>query len=185
MRWTVSVNVSARNLESAGFADQVLQLVSDAGADPRELIIELTETAPSADNDTATAAIRTLNAAGVTVSLDDFGTGATGLLQLRRLAVREIKIDRVFVADLTRNPDDRNLVRSVVDLGHSLGCRVVAEGVEEQGGADWLRSVGCDEAQGYLYQRPVPWFDLLPASTRPSTAAVPTRPAPMREAIAT
>ena len=171
--WTVAVNVSAHNLESPGFGADVLKLIDEAGACPRDLVLEVTETAFAGDNAAAEAAVAALGAAGVAVSLDDFGTGSTGLLQLRSLTVREIKIDRVFVRELAHNPGDRNLVRAVVDLAHGLGCRVVAEGVEDPDSADWLHSIGCDQAQGYLYQRPTTWPQLLTRFLNTTTAPIP------------
>ena len=182
--WTVAVNVSAHNLESPGFGADVLTLIDEAGARPADLVLELTETAFAEDNAATEAAVAALSAAGVSVSLDDFGTGSTGLLQLRSLTVREIKIDRVFVRELAHNPGDRNLVRAVVDLAHGLGCRVVAEGVEDPDSGDWLHSVGCDEAQGYLYQRPTTWPQLLTRFL--NTASAPIAPttadlAPLRD----
>jgi diguanylate cyclase len=161
VEWSVAVNISAHNLESPEFVSDVLRLLDEYGAAPSDLILELTETAFAHDNATAEAAVAALGVAGVTVALDDFGTGATGLLQLRSLAVHEIKIDRVFVRELMQNTSDRNLVRAVVELAHSLGCRVVAEGVEDELVASWLRSIGCDQAQGYVYHRPTPWSELI------------------------
>jgi EAL domain-containing protein (putative c-di-GMP-specific phosphodiesterase class I) len=159
--WSVAVNISAHNLESPDFVQRVLRLLVRYGAAPSDLILELTETAFAHDNATAESAVAALGIAGVRVSLDDFGTGATGLLQLRSLAVDEIKIDRVFVHELMDNTSDRNLVRAMVDLAHTLSCRVVAEGVEDDLVGSWLRSVGCDQAQGYGYHRPSPWPELI------------------------
>ena len=88
---------------------------------------------------------------------------STGLLQLRSFPVRELKIDRIFVRDLLHNEGDRSLVRAVVDLAHRLSCRVVAEGVEDERVAQWLRAVGCDLAQGFHFQRPAPWTEQLHA----------------------
>jgi diguanylate cyclase (GGDEF)-like protein len=160
--WTVAVNVSAFNLTTPGFAAAVLDAVRAAGVQPSDLILEITETALANDGDLALATIRALRDAGVDVALDDFGAGATGLLQLRNSPVRELKIDRVFVSDLLRNEGDRSVVQAVVDLAHRLNCRVVAEGVEDQDVAEWLKIIGCDLAQGYHFERPAPWTELLP-----------------------
>ncbi|HEV7205480.1 MAG TPA: bifunctional diguanylate cyclase/phosphodiesterase [Jatrophihabitans sp.] len=166
--WTVAVNISAYNLTAPGFAESVIAMVHRASADPADLILEVTETAAVTNDDVALAALRTLADAGIDVSLDDFGTGATGLLELRKFPVRELKIDRVFVADLLDNVGDRSVVQAIVELAHRIGCRVVAEGVEGKEVAEWLRAVGCDLAQGYYFHRPAPWTELLPS--RPKTA---------------
>jgi diguanylate cyclase (GGDEF)-like protein len=158
--WQVAVNVSAHNLEAPEFVDEVLALMTAADARPQDLILELTETALAADNATADAAVARLCAAGVQVSLDDFGTGTTGLQQLRNMPVREIKIDAVFVRELAANNGDRHLVAAMIDIAHGVGARVVAEGVEDEPTASWLRGSGCDTAQGYFFQRPAPWPEL-------------------------
>lgn len=163
LSWGVAVNVSAHNLEQPGFADRVLALLEETGTQPQQLTIELTETALAYDSDIATRTVVALAAAGITVSVDDFGTGSTGLLQLRGLAVQEIKIDRVFVADLAADAGDRNVARAVVELAHGMGATVVGEGVEDAAAADYLTSIGCDYAQGFLYQKPVPWPELARA----------------------
>jgi EAL domain-containing protein (putative c-di-GMP-specific phosphodiesterase class I) len=127
-------------------------------------------------------AVHALAARGVAVSIDDFGTGWSSLSQLRSLPVAEVKIDRTFVARLGPDKQDRAVVQSVVDLAHGLGCRVTAEGVETQETADWLLASGCDQAQGYLWGRPVPWQSLEPdhlASALPAGASTP----PARTAV--
>ncbi len=156
VRWPVSINISARNLEIPEFADQIVEMVQARGSSDL-LTLELTETALGADPVTAEIGIRALGDAGIDVSLDDFGTGYTSFMQLRSLPVSEIKIDALFVNDLGSNDADRQLVRAIVDLGHGFGCRIVAEGVEELEIATWLTSIGCDAAQGYHYARPGAW----------------------------
>ena len=123
---------------------------------PAELIqVEITESALTADPAQLTATIERLTAAGVAISLDDFGTGYSSLQHLRRLPLAEIKIDRSFVAGIAHDADDAVIVRSTVDLARALGLRVVAEGVETAAQRDLLRSLDCDEVQGYLVSRPV------------------------------
>jgi len=148
--WPVSVNVSARNLESPSFAAFVVGLL-DA---PERLTLEITETAVVDDVETAQHALRDLASAGVGLSVDDFGAGYTSLGRLRGVPLTEIKIDRSFVEESSEN---RAIVRGVVALAHGLGCRVTAEGVETAEMASWVAAAGCDEAQGYFYSRPVPW----------------------------
>jgi EAL domain-containing protein (putative c-di-GMP-specific phosphodiesterase class I) len=159
--WPVSVNVSARNLESPGFPDRVIALLDQTGTAPGELWIEVTETALAADAHVAARALGTLTDHGVKVSIDDFGMGYSCLAQLRSLAVDEIKVDRTFVSGLDRSAQARSIVRSIIDLGHGLGCVVTAEGVETPAEAEWLRGASCDTAQGYRYAHPAPWQELL------------------------
>jgi diguanylate cyclase (GGDEF)-like protein len=148
--WTVSVNVSARNLESPSFASSVIGL----GEAPERLILEITETAVVDDVETAQHALRELAAAGIGISVDDFGAGYTSLGRLRGVPLTEIKIDRSFVEE---SPENQAIVRGVVALAHGLGCRVTAEGVETAEVAAWVAAAGCDDGQGFFYSRPVPW----------------------------
>ncbi|GID33190.1 putative bifunctional diguanylate cyclase/phosphodiesterase [Paractinoplanes brasiliensis] len=158
--WGVSVNVSARNLEKPGFADYVSGLLAAHGTAPHRLLLEVTETALAADTRRATQTVIDLTAVGVGISVDDFGTGYTSMSQLRGLLIAEIKIDRTFVRDVTEAPQSQAIVRSIIALAHGLGSRVTAEGIESADVAEWLRRAGCDEAQGYLYSRPVPWAEV-------------------------
>ncbi|AEV81512.1 diguanylate cyclase [Actinoplanes sp. SE50] len=155
--WTLSVNVSARNLDAPGFVGYVAALLAETGARPDRLILEVTETALAGDADNAVRAVRELGALGVGISVDDFGTGYTSLSHLRGLPISEIKVDRAFVADVDHDPQSQAIVRSVIELAHGLGSRVTAEGVETTAIHAWLVEAGCDEGQGYLYGRPVPW----------------------------
>ncbi|WP_207218999.1 putative bifunctional diguanylate cyclase/phosphodiesterase [Pengzhenrongella frigida] len=163
--WTVAVNVSARNLASLDFADLVAQILDESGVRPERLQIEVTETALTFDTEIAEGVVNALAAQGISIAIDDFGVGYTSLSQLRTLTVAELKIDREFVLGLTDNEHDRAIVRSVIDLGHNLGCRVTAEGVETQQIADWLVAAGCDLAQGYLWLRPAPWPEVASLAT--------------------
>ena len=158
--WTVAVNISARNLGSLEFADTVRQILEETHVRPDRLHLEVTETALAFDTGVAGQVVGALAAQGILMSIDDFGTGYTSLSQLRTLQVSEVKIDRTFVAGLPGNEQDRAMVRSLIDLGHSLGCLVTAEGVEWQDVADWLVDAGCDHAQGYLWLRPRPWTEV-------------------------
>ncbi|BFU44696.1 putative bifunctional diguanylate cyclase/phosphodiesterase [Krasilnikovia sp. MM14-A1004] len=175
--WTVSVNVSARNLEAPGFATSVARALEEFGTPPERLTLEVTETAMAGDARTAVRVLGELAALGVDVAVDDFGIGYTCLSQLRTLAVREIKIDREFVRGIEDDAQDRAIVRSVIELAHGLGCRVTAEGVETPQAQRWLSDAGCDDAQGYLFARPAPWAELVDrcaeTSTPTTVAAVP------------
>ncbi|WP_239143685.1 putative bifunctional diguanylate cyclase/phosphodiesterase [Actinoplanes philippinensis] len=155
--WAVSVNVSVRNLEVAGFPDLVAALLAETGTPPERLVLEVTETALAGDVERVERVLAQVAALGVGLSVDDFGAGFTSLSHLRGQPVAEIKIDRKFVADVTHDPQSRAIVRSVIELAHGLGSRVTAEGVETAEVYRWLIDAGCDEAQGYLIGRPVPW----------------------------
>jgi diguanylate cyclase (GGDEF)-like protein len=152
----VAVNVSARNLSRPDFARHVVRTIQEIGVAPGRLVIEITETALLTDPVRAASVVAELSAAGVKVSLDDFGCGQTSLGYLSTLPVHELKIDRIFVSDMVDNPTHDVIVRSIVDLGHNLGLRVVGEGVETHAVLLHLRSAGCDVTQGFLLARPMP-----------------------------
>jgi diguanylate cyclase (GGDEF)-like protein len=141
---SVAVNVSARNLIQDDFATRAAALLSRLGVEPERLILELTETALLADPARAAEALGELAATGVRISIDDFGQGQSSLSYLTGLPVHEIKIDKGFVTDLADNATHAAIVRSVVDLGHNLGFRVVGEGVEDDLVRLQLASAGCD-----------------------------------------
>ncbi len=173
----VAVNVSARSLARADFAARVMAVLDRHGLPPTRLIIEITETALLANPDRAAAILAELDAAGVRVSIDDFGKGYTSLGYLSALTVHELKIDKSFVADLTTNSAHAAIVRSIVDLGHNLGLSVVGEGVETAGVLAGLRRTGCDVAQGYLLAHPMPveqlahWLYTAQPAPPPAAAA--------------
>ena len=151
----VSVNVSVRQLRSGDFSDQVLDALARSGLPPRSMHIELTETAVLGDEDQARRVLSHLRDRGIKIWLDDFGTGFSGLSHLRRVPVDGVKIDRSFIADMLRDPDDLALTTAIIAMAHSLGMTVVAEGVEKEGLYDLLRSRGCDLAQGYWLGYPM------------------------------
>jgi EAL domain-containing protein (putative c-di-GMP-specific phosphodiesterase class I) len=171
----VSVNVSARTLGRARFAEQVIAVLADLEIPPERLIVEITETALLTDPPRAAAVLAQLDAIGVRVSLDDFGIGQTSLGYLSSLPVHELKIDKSFVMDMMANPAHAAIVRSIVDLGHNLSLQVVGEGVETDAVFAALREAGCDLAQGYLLARPMPADQLqgwLSKAPRPTSHAV-------------
>jgi diguanylate cyclase (GGDEF)-like protein len=151
----VSVNVSPRQLRSGDLPQQVADVLRDTGLAAQQLHLELTETAVIGDESHASALLARLRATGVKVWLDDFGTGFSGLSHLRRVPVDGVKIDRSFISDVLRDPDDLALTTAIIAMAHSLGIIVVAEGVEKEGQYAILRERGCDLAQGYWLGHPV------------------------------
>ena len=157
---TVAVNVSARNLAQPGFAEGVLRALAAADVPPSRLVLEITETALLADPETARGTLAVLDRAGVAVSIDDFGHGHTALAYLAELPVRELKIDRGFVVAMAGSVAYAAIVRSMIELGHNLGLRVVAEGVSDEGMLEQLTDLNCDVAQGWLIGHAVPADEL-------------------------
>lgn len=151
----VSVNVSPRQLRSGDLPKTVADCLHDTGLAAHHLHLELTETAVIGDEIHASNLLARLRASGVKVWLDDFGTGFSGLSHLRRVPVDGVKIDRSFIADVLRDPDDLALTTAIIAMAHSLGITVVAEGVEKEGQYAVLRERGCDLAQGYWLGHPV------------------------------
>lgn len=151
----VAVNVSARNLLDDEFADKVAGLLERHGVAAALLEIEVTESAVMLEPEHAARILNDLHALGVRIAIDDFGAGYTSLAQLRHLPISELKIDKSFILAIHNNPDDALIVRSMIDLGHSLNMKVVAEGVETAAAAGMLTEYRCDIAQGYHLCRPV------------------------------
>jgi len=151
----VSVNVSPRQLRSGDLPHVVATCLEDTGLSPVHLHLELTETAVIGDELHASSLLSRLRNTGVKVWLDDFGTGFSGLSHLRRVPVDGVKIDRSFIADVLRDPDDLALTTAIIAMAHSLGITVIAEGVEKEGQYAILRERGCDLAQGYWLGHPV------------------------------
>ena len=155
-RPVVAVNISARLLGDAAFDLAVERLLAAASVPASRLIFEVTESATLADPEASRASLERFHRAGVALSMDDYGTGQSTLTYLRELPLAELKIDRSFVQHAAHDAKDAAMVRSTVDLAHELGLKVVAEGVEDEHCLDFLRSIGCDVAQGYLIGRPEP-----------------------------
>ncbi|HEV2413816.1 MAG TPA: EAL domain-containing protein, partial [Candidatus Dormibacteraeota bacterium] len=148
----VSLNVSPRNIEDHSLEEMVARALANFKVDPSRLTLEITEGVAMAA--AAAKALHRLHEIGVRLALDDFGTGYSSLLYLMRLPVNEIKIDRSFVSALATDPDSGAIVRSAVGLGHNLGLRVVAEGLQDRMAEAVLVEAHCDAAQGFLVGRP-------------------------------
>jgi diguanylate cyclase (GGDEF)-like protein len=170
---TVSVNISATNLLDPLFTDLVAELLTLHDVPAEALVLELTETSVISDFDRSQRVIQGLWDLGITVSIDDFGAGFTSLAHLSSLAVKELKLDRTFITGLTAKDcgRDLDLVRATINLGHALGLRIVAEGIEDQATLKLLSDLGCDLGQGYLISIPKPATHLTLAPGVPDSAA--------------
>ena len=156
----VAVNVSAETLQDAGFVTEVAAVLTSTDVKPGLLTLELTEDVVVADPELAKERMHELQALGIKLSVDDFGTGYSSLTYLKGLPIDEVKIDKGFVAGLVDDPGDQAVVRAVVDIAHTLGMAVVAEGVEHDDQHTLLRRLGVDVMQGYLHARPMPALDM-------------------------
>ena len=152
----ISVNVSAIQLRQRDFVDSVLQAIDGKGSEPPLIDLEITESVLVEDIEESTRKLQTLRRAGVGVSVDDFGTGYCSLSYLARLPVDTLKIDRSFVVRMRDVGYPRNIVAMIVSLAHTLGLKVIAEGVEDDDQLRLLRELGCDQIQGFLVGRPMP-----------------------------
>ncbi|QBE66159.1 sensor domain-containing protein [Pseudoduganella lutea] len=156
LRVPVAVNVSARQFRQAGFVQEVRGALEASGLAAEYLELELTESLMMQNIEAVIMAMRNLKESGVRLSIDDFGTGYSSLSYLRRFPLDYLKIDRSFVRDMLHDAPGSAIVRSMITLGHSLGCRIIAEGVETSDQLGYLTQEGCDEIQGYLCSRPLP-----------------------------
>jgi len=153
---SMSVNVSAISIQDPEFPGEMAKILEDFDVPASLIELEITETAVMSEPVRAVECIRLLSALGFQIAIDDFGTGYSSMAYLKKLLVAKIKIDKSFVKDMAVNHNDAVIVRSTVELGHNLGLKVVAEGVEDQKAWDALKALGCDSAQGYFMGRPVP-----------------------------
>ena len=153
---TVAVNLTAIDLLDADLLGRITGLLDECGVEPKRLCVELTESTVMADPERARSILAGIADAGVRVSIDDFGTGHSSLAYLKDLPVKEVKIDRSFIADMSVSRNNRMIAKATIQLVHSLGLQVVAEGVEDPEVHSELRGLGCDYAQGYYYGKPQP-----------------------------
>ena len=157
----LAVNVGAHQLGSADFAAIVEETLASTGADPKRLVLELTEHVMLADIDEVVRTMQRLKQLGVRFALDDFGTGYSSLSYLKRLPFDTLKIDKSFVRDIETDPNDREIVQTIMNIARSMKISVIAEGVETPMQALLLRQFGCHIFQGYYYARPKPLADFL------------------------
>lgn len=157
---TAAVNISAKLVAAQGFDGEVRALLAQDIVAPSALILEVTESAALSDPETAGACLRGYRDMGVSISMDDYGTGQSTLSYIKQLPLSELKIDRSFVQHAHVSRADGLMVRSTVELAHDLGMKVVAEGIEDAECLAFLRTIGCDMAQGYLISKPLPAVEL-------------------------
>ncbi len=152
----LAINISSVQLRHSGFVEAVERVLAETGASPGQLDFELTESAIMQDDAPTTRALERLSAMGISLVLDDFGTGYSSLNHLRRFPIDRVKIDRTFVSGIPLNREEAALTSAIVDMAHSLGLGVIAEGVENREQAEFLRQRGCDELQGHLFSPALP-----------------------------
>jgi diguanylate cyclase (GGDEF)-like protein len=157
----VAVNLSARQFRHQELDARIKSLVNGAGVDSGLIELELTESHLMQDPDQAIRVLRRLSEAGVRIAIDDFGTGYSSLAYLTQFPVSALKIDRSFVRDMSRDRNDATIVRTIIEMAHSLGVTVVAEGVETEEQAALLQLLRCEQAQGYLFAAPLPAHELI------------------------
>ncbi len=150
----VCVNLSGKQLQHQALVEEIDDALQETGLDPTALNLEITESVVMEDAPSTLATLQELKELGVNLTIDDFGTGYLSLSRLRRFPVGYLKIDRSFVVGLGKDPDDTVLVSGMVSLAHSLGLKVVAEGVETAEQLARLREMGCEFAQGYYFSKP-------------------------------
>jgi len=149
------INLSVRNLQDLNFPDRIAASLKAWQIEPQWLELEITESGIMNDPLRALKILTRLDEMGVRLAIDDFGTGYSSLAYLKQFPVDEVKIDRSFVTDMLHDESNSVIVKSTIDLGHNLGMKVVAEGVENVECLNLLKSLGCDAAQGYYISRPL------------------------------
>jgi len=152
----VAVNCSAKQFHEAGFVAVIDGILRETGMPAQRLELEITESVIIHHTEEVNARFQALEDMGVRISIDDFGTGYSSLSYLKRLSIHQLKIDQSFVRDIGSDPNDAAIVGAIVTIAHALGLEVVAEGVETAEQLSFLRGVGCDAAQGYLFSKPLP-----------------------------
>lgn len=172
----VALNLSPVQFQLGDLAHSIRQALADTGAEPQALALELTESALLHGGERVVAMLKALRQDGIHIVLDDFGTGASSLSSLRRLAIDLVKVDRSFVRELTHTPESASVTRSVIQLAHALHLPVLAEGVESEGQLQMLREDGCDQIQGYLFSPPLDAEGLAQLLRSRRTLPVPAKP---------
>ena len=162
-RWPglrIAVNVSPIQFRNRGFVDMVKSIIAESGIEPQRLELELTEGVLIQDAEQAETVMMDLRAQGIRMGLDDFGSGYSSMIYLRRFAFDKIKIDKALLESMETSGEGAIILDSIISLGHALGLTVTAEGVEHKDQVDFLRRLGCDELQGYYFAPPLPVEDI-------------------------
>jgi len=152
---SVAVNLSAVQFGQQDLLKRILNTLNEAGISPGQLELEITESTIMQDIDAAASTMRALHCSGMHISIDDFGTGYSSLNHLKRFPISTVKIDRSFIRDITTDSDDTAIVSAIISMAHSMGLRVIAEGVETEEQLNILRDLQCNEIQGFLFSPPV------------------------------
>ena len=152
----VAVNLSPRQFIQEDLYATVVSTLEQTGLDPRFLEIEITESLMMNNPEQTSSVLRNLKALGIKIAIDDFGTGYSSLSYLKRFPIDHVKIDRSFIKDIPGDADDVAITKAIIAMAHSLRLMVIAEGVETQEQAQMLRQLHCEEAQGYLFGKPMP-----------------------------
>jgi len=157
----VSINISPRQFQRKGLAQHIADIITRTGADPQYIELEITESTLADDISTFITTLHELKAIGVKLAIDDFGTGYSSMTYLKDFPIDRLKIDQGFVYNLEQTPANSAILKAIVTLGHNLGLKVIAEGVETEFQRDFLRDIGCDELQGYLFSKPIEVNDFM------------------------
>ncbi|KAA2284996.1 putative bifunctional diguanylate cyclase/phosphodiesterase [Arenimonas fontis] len=152
---SIGVNVSVLQLVRGNLPEKLARMIEDLGVPANRIELEVTESMVMQNAEQHTSVLNELRKLGVTLAIDDFGTGYSSLVYLKRLPIDTLKIDKEFIGDLTRDPDDEAITATVITMGHSLGLNVIAEGVESEQQLSYLREQGCDEIQGFWLSPPL------------------------------
>jgi diguanylate cyclase (GGDEF)-like protein/PAS domain S-box-containing protein len=153
---TVAVNVSPKVFNQNNFVSMVVDILDETGLKPEYLEIEITEETMMGNTEDTVEKMKALREIGIRFAIDDFGTGYSSLSYIKMLPIDTLKIDKAFVSDLTNNSDDKAIIMATIQMAHSMGIEVLAEGVETKQQENYLRSIGCDKLQGYLFSQPLP-----------------------------
>jgi EAL domain-containing protein (putative c-di-GMP-specific phosphodiesterase class I) len=175
----IAVNVSPRQFAQADFTERVLTILGEKRADPTLLTLEVTEGLVIENIQDAAIKMSALSHHGVHFAIDDFGTGYSSLAYLKRLPLDELKIDKTFVLDAPRDPNDAALVETILAVARHLGFSVVAEGVETAAHLEFLKALDCPAFQGYYFDRPLPWEEFCarwPGNQRPGVGVTASGP---------
>ena len=156
----VAINLSTRQFRQGDLIQVIAKIISETGIEARHIEVEITESLLMERADEAAGKLKALSDMGIRISIDDFGTGYSSLSYLKRFPIDKLKIDQSFVRDVATDPDDAAIVVAIIAMAHSLGMKVVAEGVETAEQLAFLRQHGCDECQGYYFSRPLPALDV-------------------------